>query len=641
MASGARSSMAGAHPVGTKVLALWPGSGLYYPGTVVRQHSGARYDVEFEDSSTFLLPANNLMLPNSRRGGRSPSRSRSRSPSRRRRSRSRSPARRTGKSPTRAGKSPKRPVASASTLSSENDTVDSLVESSPVLDRRTPRRSTRGRPAVDESVEQKNSTSLSFSQTRTGGAVSDSVQTVTSPALSPALSTADSGSAAMGSDAPSTTTTDGGASSQAAGTELNKKTTNFEFGGPMGALFTMISLPLVIMALYGVCNPSTCSVADLGMAKIPALWSLFSWKALMIVDVWLAFHAFLYCLDIGWVQWGQPLRDGSKLPYRISALQTFVITCVVFLGSVFYGDRVHLRINPVYVYENYLQLAFAATMVSLVLSIFLYAYSFRQGAMCAEGGNTGNMVYDFFIGRELNPRIGRMFDLKVFCELRPGLIAWVAINFCMAYTQYVNHGYVSNAMLLVNAFQFLYVLDGLASESAILTTMDIISDGFGFMLAFGDLAWVPFIYTLQARYLVDRPEQLPTWAVAYLVGLNMLGFYIFRSANSQKDEFRRAPNSTAVSHLYRIPTSRGRSLLADGWWGVCRKPNYLGDLMMALAWCGTCGVQNIICYFYFIYFAILLIHRQRRDDLHCARKYGEAWKEYTQRVPYRIVPGIY
>lgn len=38
--------------------------------------------------------------------------------------------------------------------------------------------------------------------------------------------------------------------------------------------------------------------------------------------------------------------------------------------------------------------------------------------------------------------------------------------------------------------------------------MDITSDGFGFMLAFGDLAWVPFTYTLQARYLVDHPQVL-------------------------------------------------------------------------------------------------------------------------------------
>ena len=54
--------------------------------------------------------------------------------------------------------------------------------------------------------------------------------------------------------------------------------------------------------------------------------------------------------------------------------------------------------------------------------------------------------------------------------------------------------------------QCLYVLDALYFEKAILTTMDITSDGFGFMLAFGDLAWVPFTYSLQARVLVDHPQ---------------------------------------------------------------------------------------------------------------------------------------
>ena len=38
--------------------------------------------------------------------------------------------------------------------------------------------------------------------------------------------------------------------------------------------------------------------------------------------------------------------------------------------------------------------------------------------------------------------------------------------------------------------------------------MDIVTDGFGFMLAFGDLVWVPFVYSLQARYLAFRPKEL-------------------------------------------------------------------------------------------------------------------------------------
>lgn len=38
--------------------------------------------------------------------------------------------------------------------------------------------------------------------------------------------------------------------------------------------------------------------------------------------------------------------------------------------------------------------------------------------------SSGNHIYDFFLGRELNPRLGS-FDFKYFCELRPGLIGWV------------------------------------------------------------------------------------------------------------------------------------------------------------------------------------------------------------------------
>jgi hypothetical protein len=56
------------------------------------------------------------------------------------------------------------------------------------------------------------------------------------------------------------------------------------------------------------------------------------------------------------------------------------------------------------------------------------------------------------------------------------------------------------------ALQLYYVLDALWNEAAILTTMDITTDGFGFMLAFGDLCWVPFVFTTATRYLADWPQ---------------------------------------------------------------------------------------------------------------------------------------
>lgn len=177
----------------------------------------------------------------------------------------------------------------------------------------------------------------------------------------------------------------------------------------------------------------------------------------------------------------------------------------------------------------YEELAVAAATISFALSIGLYLASCRKGAKLADAAGTvgRSVIYDFFIGRELNPRIGPV-DLKFFCELRPGLIGWVVINLGMLCKQREIQGYVSASMIMVNVFQGLYVWDGLFFESAILTTMDITTEGFGFMLAFGDLCWVPFTYSLQAHYLVTHDPGLPLWAVGIISCVGLFGYAIFR-----------------------------------------------------------------------------------------------------------------
>jgi hypothetical protein len=41
-----------------------------------------------------------------------------------------------------------------------------------------------------------------------------------------------------------------------------------------------------------------------------------------------------------------------------------------------------------------------------------------------------------------------------------------------------------------------------------------------------------------------------------------------------------------------------------------------------------------------LYFGVLLIHRERRDDAKCSKKYGENWKRYKWAVRWRILPWI-
>ncbi|XP_010773908.1 lamin-B receptor-like [Notothenia coriiceps] len=280
-----------------------------------------------------------------------------------------------------------------------------------------------------------------------------------------------------------------------------------------------------------------------------------------------------------------PLRSGERLKYRTNGFFAMVVSCVAVAAAVQQGA------DLTYIHSHFLQLAVASFLISVLLSSYLYVRSGRAAAeQLALGGSSGNVAYDFFKGRELNPRI-KYFDLKFFCEMRPGLIGWCLINFALALAEMKRQGLEapSHAMILVNLFQLLYVADGLWNEEAILTTMDLMHDGFGFMLAFGDLVWVPFTYTLQAYYLVSRPTPLNPPALAAIVTLKLIGFYIFRKSNSVKNAFRRNPSDPQLSHLKTIPTATGRSLLVSGWWGVVRHPNYLGDLLMALAWSLPCA----------------------------------------------------
>ena len=45
--------------------------------------------------------------------------------------------------------------------------------------------------------------------------------------------------------------------------------------------------------------------------------------------------------------------------------------------------------------------------------------------------------------------------------------------------------------------------------------------------------------------------------------------------------------------------------------------------------------------FYCIFLTILLAERAKRDERKCQNKYGKYYDEYSKKVPYLIVPGIY
>lgn len=415
---------------------------------------------------------------------------------------------------------------------------------------------------------------------------------------------------------------------------MKQADTEREFGGTLGAVCIPVFLPLTVLFLIGASRSPSASLLQ-WPPELPSAERLWDPQALTLLLGWIGLHAALYLLPLGKMSEGLELKNKTRLKYPINGFQSMCISLLLVLLLLVLGAPLGG------VFELMAPLAVSSIVLSFLLSLLLYARSFTVSSdELAPGGNTGNHLYDFFIGRELNPRILN-FDLKYFCELRPGLIGWVVINLGLLMKEVELRGSPSLSMILVNGFQLLYVGDALWNEEAVLSTMDIVHDGFGFMLVFGDLVWVPFTYSLQAAFLVVHPQSISLFSAALIIALNGIGYYIFRSSNSEKNQFRRDPNHPNVSKLRTIPTASGKKLLVSGWWGFVRHPNYLGDLLMALAWSLPCGFSHLLPYFYVIYFTVLLIHREARDEKQCKLKYGASWDSYCKQVPYRIFPYIY
>ncbi|KAF9972801.1 erg24, C-14 sterol reductase [Actinomortierella ambigua] len=454
----------------------------------------------------------------------------------------------------------------------------------------------------------------------------------------------------------------------------------YEFLGPPGAFGMITVLPLITYALYFNCRPGFGCIPGNGWSldqgvwpQIPPLSSFSSYPQLLWEflksswdqDAFLVYSAFLVYLFlcyfivpgevvegtvVGGVG-GSPLtkdRSQYRLKYKVNALRTLMLTALLIVATLYIKGAAVF----VFLYDHFLGLITASLVWTYGVSLFVYVWSFLpdqdgQEKILAVGGNTGNMLYDLVLGRELNPRFSTrpdsVFDIKYFIELRPGLIGWIILNFGMACHQYITlGGRITNSMIAVLVFETFYVVDSLWNESAVLTTMDITTDGFGFMLANGLLTWLPMNYCLQARYLAAFPIDMTLSHTLLVIGTQCIGYWIFRGANGQKNKFRRyGADSHHNKGLKYMDTAAGSKLLISGWWGTARHINYFGDWLMALAWSLPCGFDSPLPYFYPIYFAILLLHRERRDEEKCRIKYGADWEKYCSKVKWRIIPYVY
>lgn len=333
----------------------------------------------------------------------------------------------------------------------------------------------------------------------------------------------------------------------------------------------------------------------------------------------------------GPVHAGLPGAEGTRRRYTLNGLRLFLLTAVAVAAVSVAGLW-----SPAVIVRRFADVLVAANILAIAVAAVLYVRgrgAQRRGAL--EGG-VGRAVREFFFGVERDPAwLG--VDLKMF-SYRPSLIGLALVNVAFAFAQWERHGRLAGPLLLYEAFTLLYVANYFHFEHGMLSTWDVLEERFGWALVWGDFVLVPFFYSLPGWYLVDRVTPLSAPAASGLIAMYALGFWLFRGANQQKHRFKLDPTARIWR---RPPETIGGRLLVSGFWGVGRKLNYTGELLLYYAWTLPCGFASPVPYLPALWLTLFFPHRARRDDRRCRDKYGALWTAYCARVRWRMLPYLF
>jgi len=141
---------------------------------------------------------------------------------------------------------------------------------------------------------------------------------------------------------------------------------------------------------------------------------------------------------------------------------------------------------------------------------------------------SGNVIYDYFAGAVLNPRMGNI-DVKMWCEVRIPwiLLALMALAGCAK--QYDTYGYVSANQAFPVLAIGLYTNACAKGEDLIPQTWDMVYEKFGWLLSFWNLAGVPFTYSYPVVFMATHDPEMyrfPLWANVLLYVTLLVAYYV-------------------------------------------------------------------------------------------------------------------
>ncbi|KAK5650578.1 hypothetical protein RI129_001607 [Pyrocoelia pectoralis] len=416
---------------------------------------------------------------------------------------------------------------------------------------------------------------------------------------------------------------------------LIDKITPNEFG-PLRTLLSIFSLPLLVLAFSVFWNE-----AQRDYTKSPD-WLKYKFLStyfdITIIVITLCYALLIFLIAA--LPFGGPKISGlpnkrSKLNYTMNGFFTLIVVGIILLVLETSTD-IHVIEN---ILQKHFQLYVTLIVFAVILSIVIHIRSLYAPLCCLKSDaliNSG--IYNFYYGREINPRLFGSVDVKL-CLHRFCCISAILMNIILLYKSVsfniLTDGDIDfkcNETVIVSAaIQIIYFIYYIIFESVYVTTFTAQYEAVGYEYVVYMLTGSLFEIA-STKYIFDYGVTRPRWLLILTVTLFAIGFLFYCQSNLQKHQFRLNPYHPKVSHLESLPTSQGRKLLVSGYWGIVRNPNYLGDIMIQLSF--GLLVYNAIPVLVYVFDILLLFDRARLIGQKCQQKYGSAWDRYCQRVKY-------
>jgi 7-dehydrocholesterol reductase len=134
---------------------------------------------------------------------------------------------------------------------------------------------------------------------------------------------------------------------------------------------------------------------------------------------WVLFQAFLYSSLPGPLCYGQMTPAGNLLKYTTNGLLAWSVTHAIYGATSLAG-----LLDPAIIAKNWEALLVVVNAYGLLLAAFAQVKAYVAPSHPLDRKFSGSLIFDYFCGIELNPRLGDKWDFKLFYNGRPGIIAW-------------------------------------------------------------------------------------------------------------------------------------------------------------------------------------------------------------------------